>query len=408
MLGANSLQRKITNAVVAGVATVALTAACLPVNVAQATPAQLKDSSNVSIEQAAQRLAELSSQTESAALDLGSIDDQIATTKQQIDETQQLLESTQQDLESAKKALAATVSETYRNGSVSYLEVLLGSTSFDDFSSRLSMLDRVAHNRASAIETVNTLQQQLTDQQNTLNQKLSEQESLKEQQQQRTQTIDTSVNAAQTLVENLDRNTLQAVSERAEQIQESQPASGRGGFDDDNAVTRTVSNATAAQGGSHSSSSSSSQSGSSSNAGSGSSLGSGSSSSSSSSSSSAEQGSTSTSGAHGSVVGIAEQYLGVPYVWGGDTPAGFDCSGLVQYCYRKIGIDVGRTTWDQMGCGTRIAVSALQPGDLVFFRGGEHVGIYVGGGTYIHAPYTGAVVRYGSLSSRSVYLAVRP
>ena len=57
MLGANSLQRKITNAVVAGVATVALTAACLPVNVAQATPAQLKDSSNVSIEQAAQRLS---------------------------------------------------------------------------------------------------------------------------------------------------------------------------------------------------------------------------------------------------------------------------------------------------------------------------------------------------------------
>lgn len=406
MLGANSLQRKITNAVVAGVATVAITAACLPVGLAQATPAQLKDSSNVSIEQAAQRLAELSSQTESAALDLGSIDDQIATTKQQIDETQQLLDSTQQDLESAKKALTATVSETYRNGSVSYLEVLLGSTSFDDFSSRLSMLDRVAHNRASAIETVNTLQQQLTDQQNTLNQKLGEQESLKQQQQERTQTIDTSVNAAQTLVGNLDRSTLQAVSERAEQIQESKSASGRVSSDDDNAVSRTVSNATESQGASHSSNASPSHSGSSSNAGS--SSGSSSSGGSGSTGSSAEQGSTSTSGAHGSVVGIAERYLGVPYVWGGDTPSGFDCSGLVQYCYRKIGIDVGRTTWDQMGCGTRIAVSALQPGDLVFFRGGEHVGIYVGDGTYIHAPHTGAVVSYGSLSSRSVYMAVRP
>ena len=404
MLGANSLQRKITNAIVAGVATIAITAACLPVGMAQATPAQLKDSSNVSIEQAAQRLVELSSQSESAALDLGSIDEQIATTKLQIDETQQLLESTQQDLESAKKALTATVSETYRNGSVSYLEVLLGSTSFDDFSSRLSMLDRVAYNRASAIETVNTLQQQLTDQQNTLNQKLSEQESLKEQQQERTQTIDTSVNAAQTLVESLDRNTLQAVSERAEQIQDSQPSSGRGGSDGDNAVSHAVSNATASQGESHSSGSSASPS----NSNAGPSGGSGSSSGSSSSGSSAEQGSTSTSGAHGSVVGIAERYLGVPYVWGGDTPSGFDCSGLVQYCYRQIGIDVGRTTWDQMGCGTRIAVSALQPGDLVFFRGGEHVGIYVGGGTYIHAPHTGAVVSYGSLSSRSVYMAVRP
>lgn len=404
MLGANSLQRKITNSIVACVATIAITAACLPVGMAQATPAQLKDSSNVSIEQAAQRLVELSSQSESAALDLGSIDEQIATTKLQIDETQQLLESTQQDLKSAKKALTATVSETYRNGSVSYLEVLLGSTSFDDFSSRLSMLDRVAYNRASAIETVNTLQQQLTDQQNTLNQKLSEQESLKEQQQERTQTIDTSVNAAQTLVESLDHNTLQAVSERAEQIQDSRPSSGRGGSDGDSSVSHAVSNATASQGESHSSGSSASHS----NSNAGASGGSGSSSGSSSSGSSAEQGSTSTSGAHGSVVGIAERYLGVPYVWGGDTPSGFDCSGLVQYCYRQIGIDVGRTTWDQMGCGTRIAVSALQPGDLVFFRGGEHVGIYVGDGTYIHAPHTGAVVSYGSLSSRSVYMAVRP
>ena len=404
MLRANSLQRKITNSIVAGVATIAIMAACLPVGMAQATPAQLKDSSNVSIEQAAQRLVELSSQSESAALDLGSIDEQIATTKLQIDETQQLLESTQQDLESAKKALTATVSETYRNGSVSYLEVLLGSTSFDDFSSRLSMLDRVAYNRASAIETVNTLQQQLTDQQNTLNQKLSEQESLKEQQQERTQTIDTSVNAAQTLVESLDYNTLQAVSERAEQIQDSRPSSGRGGSDGDNAVSHAVNNATAPQGESHSSGSSASHS----NSNAGAFGGSGSSSGSSSSGSSAEQGSTSTSGAHGSVVGIAERYLGVPYVWGGATPSGFDCSGLVQYCYRQIGIDVGRTTWDQMGCGTRIAVSALQPGDLVFFRGGEHVGIYVGDGTYIHAPHTGAVVSYGSLSSRSVYMAVRP
>lgn len=404
MLGANSLQRKITNSIVACVATIAITAVCLPVGMAQATPAQLKDSSNVSIEQAAQRLVELSSQSESAALDLGSIDEQIATTKLQIDETQQLLESTQQDLESAKKALTATVSETYRNGSVSYLEVLLGSTSFDDFSSRLSMLDRVAYNRASAIETVNTLQQQLTDQQNTLNQKLSEQESLKEQQQERAQTIDTSVNAAQTLVESLDHNTLQAVSERAEQIQDSRPSSGRGGSDGGNAVSHAVSNATASQGESHSSGSSASHS----NSNAGASGGSDSSSGSSSSGSSAEQGSTSTSGAHGSVVGIAERYLGVPYVWGGDTPSGFDCSGLVQYCYRQIDIDVGRTTWDQMGCGTRIAVSALQPGDLVFFRGGEHVGIYVGDGTYIHAPHTGAVVSYGSLSSRSVYMAVRP
>jgi peptidoglycan DL-endopeptidase CwlO len=101
---------------------------------------------------------------------------------------------------------------------------------------------------------------------------------------------------------------------------------------------------------------------------------------------------------HGGVVGIAMRYLGVPYVWGGSTPRGFDCSGFVSYVFAQIGVSVPHSSYSQFGMGTAISISALQPGDLVFFAGASHVGIYIGGGQFIHAPHTGDVVKISSLS----------
>ena len=101
---------------------------------------------------------------------------------------------------------------------------------------------------------------------------------------------------------------------------------------------------------------------------------------------------------HGGVVGIAMRYLGVPYVWGGSSPSGFDCSGLVSYVFAQIGVSLPHSSYAQFGIGTPVSIGELQPGDLVFFTGASHVGIYIGGGQFIHAPHTGDVVKISSLS----------
>jgi cell wall-associated NlpC family hydrolase len=101
---------------------------------------------------------------------------------------------------------------------------------------------------------------------------------------------------------------------------------------------------------------------------------------------------------HGGVVGIAMQYLGVPYVWGGSSPRGFDCSGFVMYVFAQIGVSLPHSSYAMFNMGTPVSISQLQPGDLVFFSGASHMGIYIGGGQFIHAPHTGDVVKISSLS----------
>ena len=98
------------------------------------------------------------------------------------------------------------------------------------------------------------------------------------------------------------------------------------------------------------------------------------------------------------VVGIAMRYLGTPYVWGGASPSGFDCSGFTMYVYAQVGVSLPHSSYAQYGMGVPVSQSDLQPGDLVFFYGLGHVGIYIGGGNYIHAPHTGDVVKISSIS----------
>jgi cell wall-associated NlpC family hydrolase len=112
---------------------------------------------------------------------------------------------------------------------------------------------------------------------------------------------------------------------------------------------------------------------------------------------------------YGGVVGIAMQFLGVPYVYGGSSPSGFDCSGFVMYVYARVGVSLPHNAAAQYGHGTPVDRSQLQPGDLVFFNGLGHNGIYVGGGSFIHSPHTGDVVKISSMTGwyASTYVGAR-
>jgi cell wall-associated NlpC family hydrolase len=107
-------------------------------------------------------------------------------------------------------------------------------------------------------------------------------------------------------------------------------------------------------------------------------------------------------------VAVAMQQLGTPYVWGGGGPGGFDCSGLAAYAYGKIGKSVPHYTGAIWSKFPKVSNNDLRAGDMVFFNGGGHMGIYVGGGQYVHAPHTGDVVRVAKLGDRGDYMgAVR-
>jgi cell wall-associated NlpC family hydrolase len=98
----------------------------------------------------------------------------------------------------------------------------------------------------------------------------------------------------------------------------------------------------------------------------------------------------------------------VPYVWGGSSPAtGFDCSGFVAYVFAQVGVYLPHHAASQYAYGTPVSYDQLAPGDLVFFNGLEHVGIYIGGGQFVHAPHTGDVVRIASLSEHSGFYGAR-
>jgi len=100
-------------------------------------------------------------------------------------------------------------------------------------------------------------------------------------------------------------------------------------------------------------------------------------------------------------VRIAASELGVPYRYGGSSPSGFDCSGLVAYVYAKLGISLPHNAAAQYSYGRSVDRSHLKPGDLVFFHGLGHVGLYIGHGRIIHAPQSGERVSIQSLASRS-------
>ena len=272
---------------------------------------------------------------------------QLTTVQQQIKENQHLLKVAEYNLDVANTQLQSRAESIYKTRDVGIVDVLFASNSFDDLVTQLNLMERLSNSDVDTVRSIAAYQQDIKD---------------------RRVKLDADKKAAAKLVTEraAQKSKVLAVQGRLEQmtagikndiqrLQEQQAAAAEAA-------------AQAAAGGA-------------SNGG---------------------GGSVPDPGGSGNsaVVAIAQRYLGVPYVYGGASPSGFDCSGLTMYCYAQVGVGLSHGATDQQHASTPVPISALQPGDLVFFGNASysyHVGIYVGGGSMINAPHTGAVVSYGSI-----------
>ncbi len=316
-----------------------------------------------------------------------------ATTK--MDEAQAKIDDNNAKISELQESLGGRARGMYRDGQITFLDVLLGSSSFDDFLKNWDILQTLNESDADLVAQTKTLREdnekqkaEYQAQADTAKQKMDEAEAIKneaeglvEQYQAEVDSLDAEVAE---LVEQERQAAAEAEAERQrqefeqqqqqEQQESNNEAANDGGndtnVDDGNDYTPPANNG---------------------NSGGGSSSG----------------GSTGGGGTPNSAaLGVAEGFLGVPYVWGGDDPSGFDCSGLTSYCYRATGYEIGRTTYDQYATANYImSLSEAEPGDVLY--NGGHVGICAssGGGSYIHAPAPGQVVSYSSWSQ--FYCALR-
>ncbi len=274
---------------------------------------------------------------------------QLQTVQEQIKENGRLLKVAEYNLEVANRQLSARAENMYRARDVGVVDVLFAANSFDDLVTQLNLMERLGNSDVDTVKSISAYQQDIRDRRVKLDaDKKSAARLVEEAAAQKAEVV-----ALENKLENMtagikaDIQRLQqqaaARAEAAAQAAQNESSSGGGGGG-------TVID----PGGS----------------------------------------------GHSAVVAIAQRYLGVPYVYGGASPSGFDCSGLVMYCYAQIGIGLAHGATAQQQSSTPVPLSALQPGDLVFFGSASyssHVGIYVGGGSMIHAPHTGAVVSYGSI-----------
>lgn len=347
-------------------------ALCLVVPSAAAAPSTPQIAAKQAEAAAAQsELDRMNSELEVQVEAYNAITEALDATREQIRVTEIDLEAATADLVAAQEKLSHRASNIYKQGGSNLLDVFLGARSFDDFVTRVELAVRINRSDASMVVNVKDAKGRVEASRRTLEQREAEQVTLQAEAESRAAGIEAQMQAQQRFVSQLEGEVQTLVA--AEEERQRQLAEER---------AREAALAAARAAASRSSSSKTGRSASD---------------------------PSSLSGGHPEVVDIALQYLGVPYVWGGASPSGFDCSGFTQYCYHEIGIALPRTSQSQYGSGQHIAadrLDLLQPGDLVFFATDgdpslvHHVGMYVGDGNYVHAPYTGASVRVDSLTAR--------
>lgn len=314
-----------------------------------------------------------------------------------MDECQTKIDDNNAQIDKLQDKLSKRARNMYRDGQTTFLDVILGSNSFDDFAKNWDTLTSLNEKDSEMVEQTKNLRadneaqkQEYANQADIAQQKVEEADAAQKQAEELVQQYQNEVDSLDSQVAELlaeeEAAAQKAAEEAAAAAAQAEAASSTNNASSDNGG----SNNSASNGGGSSDNTSSNGGGSNNND---SNNGGGSSSSSNSSSG----GGSNNYG--GSVVAAAQSQLGVPYVWGGTAwGSGLDCSGLTSGCWKRAaGIWIGRTTWDQIASAQWTgSVSEAQAGDV--YACGSHVAIATGGGGYIHAPQPGEVVCYSSLS----------
>ncbi len=335
-------------------------------------------------ERVRETLEDMGAALEAQVEEYNGIDEALRATRERSRKTRAQRTQAAEDLLRSQELLGERAAGIYKSGSVPFVDVLFGTTSFADFLTRLEILARVGRRDAALVSSVRDAERRLQDLERELAARDSEQVALRDRAEIQRERIEGAMSERKAYMRALDEEVRRLVDEERQRQEELARERARKAAEAARrraaeAATRTRSDAAAAAAA---------------NLAAGESL----------------SGVTlAAGGGRSGVVEVALRYLGVPYVWGGSTPSGFDCSGLTQYCYREVGVELPRTSRSQYQVGARISADRLDllvAGDLVFFGYDadpgaiHHVGIYVGGGDFIHAPQTGESVRVASLQER--------
>ncbi len=360
--------KAIANAAVAAVLAVGLS---IPVANAYAAPS---DDKQAEANAALEKLNQYQSELDQASANYESAHQEQLDAEARVDEAQSQIEEKTAQIESDQQRLGERARDMYRSGDTSFIDVILGASSFEQFATTWNMLETLNSNDAELVSETKTARVELE----AAKKEAQEQAQIASDKAEEAKSIASSAEAKASEMQSVYNN----LSAEAQALVQQEQAAAEQAQQQAAAAAEESGNA----GSSNSNSNSNSNSGSNSNSNSGSNSG---------SSTNNDKAQTVTGN---TVVDRAYSQLGKPYSWGAVGPNSFDCSGLVSYCltgsYSRLGTTYTFMSWTR--------VTNPQPGDVV--TNDHHCGIYIGGGQMIHAPQTGDVVKISSVQSSMIYV----
>ncbi len=298
---------------------------------------------------------------------------ELDATRQRLAENEKALSDATAKLAQAQDRLNRRIANIYRGGSLSIMDVILSTSDFSDFMARFDLLGKISDQDRSTVEAVLQYKTEVEKTQAELASARQKQEELLASLASEKADIESQLAARQKILSGVEGEIAQMVAQDEQEQWQTAAASGPAPA----APSGGAGESNSSSGGQQTGNNNDSQ---------------------------PAPAPAPPPPSNGNVVAIARQYLGIPYVWGGASPAGFDCSGLVMYVYAQVGIYLPHSAAAQYYSGTPISYSELAPGDLVFFGHPiSHVGIYIGGGQMIHAPFEGSVVSIASVGGGGSY-----